>query len=146
MPQGSDAPRTKLVVVIDDDPAILEGMGGLLRVWGYQVVTAACEDAALALLARREQRPDLIVCDYGLARGKVGIEAIKRVRDAFEIPAVLITGEAAPIGPSQGNRYHLMHKPADPTVLQGLLYEMLSRNDQAGGGRCFLNHAMAADL
>ena len=29
----------KLVVVIDNDPLVLDGMGGLLRSWGCQVVT-----------------------------------------------------------------------------------------------------------
>lgn len=131
MPQALDSPRTRLVVVIDDDPAIREGMSGLLRSWGYRAVTAACEDAALALLAQQDQRPDLIMCDYGLARGKVGVEAIKRLRDAFEIPALLITGEAAPVGWLEGcaTRYHLMHKPANPTALQTLLSQMFFKFD-----------------
>jgi CheY-like chemotaxis protein len=131
MSQAPDSPRSKLVVVIDDDPAIREAMSGLLRIWGYRVVTAASEKAALALLAQQDQRPDLIMCDYGLAGGKVGVEAIKRLRDAFEIPALLITGEAAPAGSSEGcaNRYHLMHKPADPTALQALLSQMFFKFD-----------------
>ena len=62
-----DMPSAKLVVVIDDDPMVLEGMSGLLRSWGYQVLTAATEDAALASLAAQGRRPDLIVCDYRLA-------------------------------------------------------------------------------
>ena len=34
-------PRSsKLVVVIDDDPLVLEATGGLLRSWGCQVVAA----------------------------------------------------------------------------------------------------------
>jgi hypothetical protein len=32
---------TKLIAVIDDDPFVLEAMGGLLRKWGYEVLTAA---------------------------------------------------------------------------------------------------------
>src|SRR5262245_26925986 len=129
MPQISGAFKTKLVVAIDDDPAIREAMRGLLRSWGYRVVTADSESAALA---RLDQRPDLIICDYGLANGKVGVDAIKQLRDAFEIPAILITGEAAPAGSPEGraSRYHLMHKPTDPMALQTLLSQMFE--NQAG--------------
>jgi hypothetical protein len=40
------APVDKLVVVIDDDPLILEATEGLLQSWGCCVVTAqSCEEA-----------------------------------------------------------------------------------------------------
>jgi len=65
------APVAKLVVVIDDDPLILEATEGLLRSWGCSVVTAESCDEALVRLAETEagRRPDLIVCDYRLSRG-----------------------------------------------------------------------------
>ena len=95
MPTAPDVPSAKLVVVIDDDPMVLEGMSGLLRSWGYQVLTAATEDAALASLAAQGRRPDLIVCDYRLAGGRSGVQAVEQLRDAFEIPALIITGGVA---------------------------------------------------
>ena len=59
----------KLVVVIDDDPLILEATEGLLRSWGCCVVTAQSCDEALVRLAETEagRRPDVIVCDYQLS-------------------------------------------------------------------------------
>ena len=42
------APVAKLVVVIEDDPLILEATGGLLHSWGCDVVTAKSCDEALA--------------------------------------------------------------------------------------------------
>src|SRR5262245_59268833 len=61
----------KLVVVIDDDPLILEATEGLLRSWGCCVVAARSCDEALVRLAETEagRRPDVIVCDYQLSRG-----------------------------------------------------------------------------
>lgn len=134
MPRAHDAPRTKLVVLIDDDPAVLDAMGGLLRSWGYTVVTADSDDAAMAGLAEHGQRPDLIISDYRLAQGRTGIQVIERLRGAFEIPALLITGEAAPARPQEGRsgRYHLLHKPVDPTALQAVLTEVFSREDAPG--------------
>jgi CheY-like chemotaxis protein len=46
------APVAKLVVVIDDDPLVLEATRGLLRSWGYCVVTAESCDEALVCLDR----------------------------------------------------------------------------------------------
>jgi CheY-like chemotaxis protein len=79
------APVAKLVVVIDDDPLVLEATGGLLRSWGCCVVTAESCDEALVRLAETEagRRPDLIVCDYQLSRGLTGVDAIERLRSAF---------------------------------------------------------------
>src|SRR5262249_57127594 len=90
----------KLVVVIDDNPLVLEATGGLLRSWGCCVVTAESCDKALVRLAESEadRRPDLIVCDYQLSRGLTGVDAIERLRSAFriafEIPALLISADA----------------------------------------------------
>jgi CheY-like chemotaxis protein len=84
-----------LIAVIDDDPFVLEAMAGLLRKWGYEVLTAATDRAALDTFDERRRPPDLIVCDYHLSNGLTGIEAIERLRNAFRIPAFLITGDAA---------------------------------------------------
>src|SRR5215472_9745770 len=49
------APVDKLVVVIDDDPLVLEATGGLLRSWGCCVVTAkSCDEALVCLAAKTE--------------------------------------------------------------------------------------------
>src|SRR3954447_16689769 len=135
MPTAPDVPSAKLVVVIDDDPMVLEGMSGLLRSWGYQVLTAATEDAALASLAAQGRRPDLIVCDYRLAGGRSGVQAVEQLREAFEIPALIITGGVARPRPQERGegRYELMQKPVDPTELHEILREAL--NHSRGTGR-----------
>src|ERR1700733_6704330 len=105
------APRaSKLVVVIDDDPLVLEAPGGLLRSWGCRVVTAESYDEAMAKLFEIGQRPDLIVCDYRLPEGPTGVDAIEMLRDAFEIPALLISGDAtSPQGDDGSGGYRLLH-------------------------------------
>src|SRR5262249_37004522 len=90
----------KLVVVIDDDPLVLEATEGLLSSWGCCVVTAKSCDEALVRLAETEagRGPDLIVCDYKLSRGLPGGGAIESLptasRSPFEIPALLISPDA----------------------------------------------------
>src|SRR5262249_54533394 len=97
MQMAQPAPSGKLVVVIDDDALVLEGMSGLLKGWGFEVAAAPTDSEALAELEKRGRRPDLIICDYRLAEGRSGIDAIEQLRKAFEVPAFLITAEAAPL-------------------------------------------------
>ena len=106
----------KLVVVIDDDPLILEATGGLLRSWGCRVVTAQSCEEALIRLAETEagRRPDVIVSDYQLSRGMTGVDAIERLRGGFPIPALLISGDASsPRCEVDSRAYHLLYKPVN---------------------------------
>jgi CheY-like chemotaxis protein len=119
------APRAiKLVVVIDDDPLVLEATGGLLRSWGCQVVTAESCDEAMNKLFQIGRRPDLIVCDYRLPRGPTGVDAIEMLRDAFEIPALLISGDAAsPQSDDGAGGYRLLHKPVNAETFRAVLVD-----------------------
>lgn len=122
MKKNRSAP--KLVVVVDDDPLVLEATGGLLRSWGCLVVTAETYGAALARLAEIGQRPDLIICDYRLSAGATGVDAIEGLRNAFEIPALLISGDAtSPPGEGGFNSYNLLHKPLDATAFRAALVD-----------------------
>ena len=112
----------KLVVVIEDDPLILEATEGLLRSWGCCVVTARSCDEALVRLAETEagRRPDVIVCDYQLSRRVTGVDAIERLRSVFPspaplpIPAIVISGDASSPRCEVGSRaYHLLYKPVN---------------------------------
>jgi CheY-like chemotaxis protein len=120
--------HAKLIVVIDDDRFVLEAMGGLLRKWGYEVLTAATDRVALAQLAERRRAPDLIVCDYHLSDGVTGVEAIERLRGALPIPAFLITSDAAAAEAVQAGAQgiHVVRKPADVKVLRAMLRQVLS--------------------
>lgn len=120
------ASTAKLVVVIDDDAMVREATGMLLRSWGCRVVTAESYDDALARLAASEagRRPDLIVCDYHLSREATGIDAVKRLRRAFEIPALLITGDASsPLSEASVGGYHLLHKPVNAEAFRAALVD-----------------------
>jgi two-component system, sensor histidine kinase len=114
----------KLVVVIDDDPLVLEATGGLLRSWGCQVVAAvSCADA-MEKLSQIGQRPDLIVCDYLLPQGPTGIDAIGILRDAFEIPALLLSGDGSLAQPGVDfAAYRLLHKPLSAETFRAVLVD-----------------------
>ncbi len=132
-PAALDTPNGKLVVVIDDDAPILEGMGSLLRSWGCRVVTGSTETSALSGLAEHDRRPDLIISDYRLSDGKTGVDVIARLRSEFSapIPAFLISGDTnpEPLLEARANGYSLLHKPVDPMTLRAILNRMLQQSE-----------------
>jgi len=133
-PAVPDVSRGKLIVVIDDDPLALNGMGGLLRSWGCRVLAVESGQAALDDLD--EAPPDLIISDYHLPGGKTGIEASERLRAAFhsQIPAFLISGDIDPerLREARASGYHLEHKPVDPMMLRAMLNQLLKKAPAAG--------------
>lgn len=135
LPTSADQFEGKLIVVIDDDPLVLDGMCGLLRSWGCRVVTAATDDGAIDDLVKRGAVPDLIVSDYHLPDGQTGVQLIEKLRGAFrtEIPAFVISGDVNP-KPLQETRekgFHLLYKPVAPMTLRAMLNRMLKRGKVA---------------
>jgi signal transduction histidine kinase len=130
-----DASDRKLVVVIDDDPLVLEAMGGLFRSWGYHLVVAGTEDEALAGVANHDSPPDLIVSDYHLPGEKTGIEVIEGLRRALsaKIPAFLVSGDTSPelLRQARDSGYHLLHKPVDPMTLRAMVSYVLREQQVA---------------
>jgi two-component system, sensor histidine kinase len=131
---GMKSPRTsvgttrpfvgKLVAVIEDDPLVLEATAGLLRSWGFRVIAAECCDDALRQLVQARQRPDLIVSDYRLPKGATGIDAIDGLRSAFEIPALLISGDSSsPMRNFGPGGYQLLHKPVNAKAFRTALID-----------------------
>jgi signal transduction histidine kinase/CheY-like chemotaxis protein len=131
-------PSGRLVVIIDDDPLVRDGMSGLLQRWGCQVLTGATASAALARLAECGRAPDVIVSDYHLPGGATGIDAIGTLRKslAAHIPAFLISGdtEAAQVQQANAHGLQLLHKPVDPMALRAILARILAEHDVVAVG------------
>lgn len=107
--------QAKLVVVLDDDPLVLVATEGLLRSWGCRVVAAVTYREAVARLIEAGERPDLIVCDYRLSADMTGVDAIQALRNEFNIPALVISGET--ISPAtEGCRF--LQKPVNADALR----------------------------
>src|ERR1051326_352282 len=135
-PQVAARPRAlaaddKLIVVIDDDPLVLDGMRTLIRSWGWGAVTRANEPAVLAGLVGCGAPPDAIISDYRLRNGKTGIEAIARLREAVAapIPAFLMSGDTDRdvVRQAEENGLALLHKPVEPAALRARLADTLKR-------------------
>jgi two-component system, OmpR family, KDP operon response regulator KdpE len=76
------------VLVVDDEPQILRGLGTNLRARGYEVETAPDGERALEVAARR--RPDVVILDLGLP-GIDGVEVIRGLRSWTQIPIIVLS-------------------------------------------------------
>lgn len=129
---------TGLVLVIDDEMAIREAMGSLLTGWGHEVITAGSGDEAMLRLARRPERPDLVISDLRLRDSENGIEVIERLRSEYNetIPAMLITGDTAPgrLVEAQESGLLLLHKPVPNSKLRAAIANLIKSSEARGNG------------
>lgn len=86
---------TRKLLLIDDDPIVLQSLGKLLEVEGYQVESA--RNGFEALEKAQDQVFDLVISDIRMP-GMDGIEVIQKLREIHQerqrkmIPEILITG------------------------------------------------------
>jgi two-component system response regulator MtrA len=82
------APR---ILVVDDDTALAEMIGIVLRTEGFE--TLFCADGELAVGMWRHERPDLVLLDLMLP-GKDGIEICTEIRAESGVPIIMLTARA----------------------------------------------------
>jgi two-component system KDP operon response regulator KdpE len=81
-----------LVLVVDDEPAIVRALRPALLVRGFRVDVARTGQEALDQAALRP--PDVIVLDLGLPDID-GLDVLRQLREWTEVPVVVLTAEGA---------------------------------------------------
>ena len=118
------------VLVVDDDPAIAAAMDTLLDTWGCQVTTATRVAEATAYARETLEPIDLIIADYHLAEGPVGLDVIEAVQSRLptRLPALLITADRSAALRDQVRRlgHPLLNKPVKPAQLRAVITHLLS--------------------
>ena len=113
-----------VVLCIDNEPKILDGMATLLGGWGCHVLKAADLKAALATVGDARTPPTGVLVDYHLDSGN-GIEAIAALRWRFgaELPAILITADRSPAvrEEARARDIQVLPKPLKPAALRALM-------------------------
>ena len=117
----------RMIVVVEDEAAVREGLVVLLQAWGAQVAAFDTLDAVDAWLATRPvQPPDLQLVDYRLPQGRTGIEALTVMRAHWPgqmLPAIVITGSSLGGHEDEAVKhdYHLLIKPVLPNKLRAMI-------------------------
>jgi CheY-like chemotaxis protein len=115
------------IVVVEDEPAVREGLLVLLRSWGATV--EALPDLAAVQAWRadvQQQPPDLLIVDYRLPDGHTGIDALVAIRarwPGLALPAIVVTGSSLGGHEDEAGRhdFHLLIKPVLPNKLRAMI-------------------------
>ena len=113
-----------LIVCIENDLAILDGMRTLLTAWDAQVIAVGDPEAAIGAIEAAGGRVTGLLVDYHLDRGN-GVAAIREIRRRFgeQLPAILITADRSPHVRAAAREEHIavLNKPVKPASLRALL-------------------------
>jgi CheY-like chemotaxis protein len=117
-----------VVLCIDNERAILDGMAALLGGWGCRVIKAVDLVEALASLDANGLEPDGFLVDYHLDGGN-GVAAIAELRrrfgrqDGHDVPAIVITADRSlhVREAARAEGAHLLNKPIKPASLRALI-------------------------
>jgi CheY-like chemotaxis protein len=117
-----------LVLCIDNEPDILEGMELLLDRWGCRILLAENEIQARQQVLESGV-PDLALVDYHLAEQSNGLEVLKHIDDLLgtRLPAIVITADrSADLEEAVRKKgYGLLRKPIKPAALRALMTNTL---------------------
>ncbi len=83
------------ILVVDDEPDVLEVVKSRLELHGFQVVTAG--DGEEALLKVAQENPDLLLLDVNLPR-KSGLEVLRALREDIShvhLPIIMLTARGS---------------------------------------------------
>ncbi len=121
----------RVVLVIDDEVDILDGMREILLHWGFGVLVAESLQQAEQVLAAHGRGPDAILADLRLRDHHTGIEAIEALQATYgaHVPGLILTGDTAPerlqIADTAG--YRVLYKPVKPARLRVALQQLLAQ-------------------
>ena len=108
------------ILVVDDEPDVVELIGFTLRTRGYEVISA--HDGLTALLKARRLQPDLVVLDV-MMDGMDGLSVCEILRaqpSTKSMPVIIVTaaaGEMAKMNSFAAGAADFVTKPFSPAEL-----------------------------
>jgi DNA-binding response OmpR family regulator len=127
MEQEHIDPRSITVLVVDDEPRLVDVVRMNLEVEGYRVVEAANGYEALDRL--KQDLPDLVILDVMMPELD-GFETLRRIRDVSSVPVIMLTvrqEESDRIRGLEIGADDYLTKPFSPRELQTRIKALLRR-------------------
>ncbi len=122
-----------IVLCIDDNADVRDGMEVLLSGWGCDVRTAAAGDRWRRAMGG--DAPELIIADYHLENDELGPDVVTEICGVYErvIPAVIVTADPSEsLREEAARRGHIvLDKPVKPAALRALMTRLLAQRAAA---------------
>ena len=125
------------VLVVDDEPEVLDTLREILEELGYKASVAASGEQAIAAMATVQ--PHVVFLDM-MMPGVSGLEALTYFRQHYRrVPVIVITGSVEQKVAREaraGGAFDVVGKPFDMDALQGLLaraMQLAARSDLRAG-------------
>ncbi len=121
--------RPPLLLIVDDEPAVLITHATILQRLGYRVAKAETASDAFQLLS--QERFDLLICDLSLGEAS-GLDVIAAaLRKNPHVPVILMTGYADTILPRElaDANVTLVTKPASIPEFLDIIKRLLHRGN-----------------
>ena len=123
------------ILVIDNEPSILDGMTALLQGWSCNTLCATSGAEAIAALQAKDFTPDIILMDYHLDDSLTGTMALKELASLWTtpVPAVVITADRTDEVQEeirQSGARHL-NKPIKPAALRAMINKLIATSREA---------------
>lgn len=122
------------ILVVDDEPHILQVVSLKLRNAGFTVLTAA--DGEEGAMVARESSLDLVITDYQMPY-KTGIELSRMLRSnpsTADVPVIILTARGYSLSEndlSEGNIRGMISKPFSPRALLQTVNDILGDGSNA---------------
>lgn len=114
--------QSKVILVIDDERAILDSMKLLLTKWGCFVLISDSFSDAIEQINNFNRNIDVIIADYRLRGSETGIMAIHNIEKSldYNVNSILISGDTSPdiLKEVKTSGLPLLHKPVKPAQLK----------------------------
>jgi CheY-like chemotaxis protein len=118
----------KLIVVVEDEPAVRDGLEVMLKGWGATVASFDSVAGSQTWAEQASQQgllPDLLIVDYRIDHRTTGIDAITALRERFgkALPAIVVTGSTTVSLEEEAHAhdFHLLIKPVVPNRLRAMI-------------------------
>ncbi len=119
------------ILIVDDDPDVVEACAIVLKHEGYDVVSANNRNDGMAVLEK--ENPDLMILDVMMEQPDDGLAMAQEIRRlGNNIPIIMLTSISKVVGREYGKDEDLVpvneffEKPIEPSVLVEKVKSLLS--------------------
>lgn len=119
-----------IIIVVDDEPAVLGYLSELLSINGYKVEAYRRAKDALDALIKQPDAYKLLITDQTMP-GMLGVELIQKACEVKNMPTILCTGYSDKLDKTSACKLgvkEFLSKPFDTKILLNVVAETFAEN------------------